>query len=389
MTGMGAAAAADAGKHKMQVEKIPLLAHGDTKSLYREVFSEDTPEFVEYYYQNCAAENEIYAVKDQGRICAMLHTNPYQMRLGPWQGECCYIVAVATKEEYRHRGLMTQLLQAVMEELYQKRHPFVFLMPAAEAIYHPFDFRFLYRQRQAVLETKNLGRLKKGLKIRKAREEDTERLSAFAQKALEPYRTAAVHTKAYFSRLLKEQASQGGEVMVIEKEEAVCGYFFTSREAGEQVREAMIAPEYGEWLFPAVGEWAEREAVQVFSWPDWADAPGLRSKKEAPMMMGRVIHLEALVSCLRAREPLSLVIQVQDRWLRQNSGVWRMELSPSDGKLTRLEGEEKPAWSVDAGDFTRWAFGCAAPGELGVSAEAEKTLGRAVTLAPVMLNEIV
>ncbi len=379
-----------AGEQKIQIVKGNPLAHGETRHLYEEIFSEDTQAFVEYYYQNCARENTIYTAKDQGQICAMLHLNPYQMQLGAWRGECCYIVAVATKEEYRHQGLMTRLLRASMEALYRRRHPFVFLMPAAEAIYHPFDFRFLYRQKQAILETGGVGILKDGFWIRKAEEEDTETLSAFAQKVLTSYRTVVVHTKSYFSRLLKEQASQGGEVMMIGRGEAVCGYFFTSREAGEQVREAMIAPEYGEWLFRALGAWAKKEAIQVFSWPDWAVIPEqLKRQKEVPMIMGRVIHAEALVSCLRAKEPVSIAVQVRDHWLRQNSGIYRMHVSPTEGRLTRLESEIEPEWEIDAADFTRWAFGCVSPKELGISRETEEKLGKICTLAPVLLNEIV
>ena len=50
-----------------------------------------------------------------------------------------YIVAVATKKEYRHRGYMRILLKKALRDMADMGMPFVFLMPASESIYAPFD----------------------------------------------------------------------------------------------------------------------------------------------------------------------------------------------------------------------------------------------------------
>lgn len=97
-------------------------------------------------------ENEIWVIEEDGEIQSMLQLNPYQLQVAEHPFLCRYIIAVATRAQYRSRGYMSSLLRKAMQEMYGKKEPFTFLMPAAEAIYTPYDFRFVYSQRQAVFE---------------------------------------------------------------------------------------------------------------------------------------------------------------------------------------------------------------------------------------------
>ena len=51
--------------------------------------------------------------------------------------ESYYIVAVATRKEYRGRRYMAGLLREALLDMYQAGVTFTYLMPAAEAIYLP------------------------------------------------------------------------------------------------------------------------------------------------------------------------------------------------------------------------------------------------------------
>ncbi len=116
-------------------------AEKDTsRPLYEKVFPEDTPRFVDYYYQYKTRDNEILAIREEGQIVSMLHLNPYVMIVNGYEIRSNYIVAVATHEEYRHRGYMRMLLERALRDQAQKKIPFTFLMPASESIYAPFDF---------------------------------------------------------------------------------------------------------------------------------------------------------------------------------------------------------------------------------------------------------
>ena len=117
------------------------------RKLYEEIFDEDTQAFVDYYFRVKAAENEIFVVENEKQeILATLHLNPYQTMFSNEKVKTNYIVAVATRADCRHQGMMRSLLQASLQEMYQREEVFTWLMPAAESIYHPFGFRFIYEK---------------------------------------------------------------------------------------------------------------------------------------------------------------------------------------------------------------------------------------------------
>ena len=63
----------------MEVRKLEQKEHRDTRSLYEEVFSEDSASFVDYYYSEKTKDNQVYAVEEDDGIRAMLHLNPYRI----------------------------------------------------------------------------------------------------------------------------------------------------------------------------------------------------------------------------------------------------------------------------------------------------------------------
>ncbi len=127
----------------MEIRYLSQEEKESSRALYEEVFVEDEKAFVDAYYQIKAADNRILAAIEEGNIVAMLHRNPYTFR---FRGKCVradYLVAVATRQPYRHRGLMRSLLTKALEDMEREKQPFAFLMPADEAIYLPFDFRLM------------------------------------------------------------------------------------------------------------------------------------------------------------------------------------------------------------------------------------------------------
>ena len=133
------------------LRKLTQEEHGNTRPVWEEVFADDTKAFLDYYYYIKTRDNEIYTVEEDGQLCSMLQLNPYTLNIVNNSFPGAYIIAVATREPYRGRGYMGALLRTALNDMYAKKMPFTFLMPAAEAIYTPYDFRFIY--------TQNIGRI--------------------------------------------------------------------------------------------------------------------------------------------------------------------------------------------------------------------------------------
>ena len=122
-----------------------------------------------------AADNRILAAMEKGNCLAMLHRNPYTFRL---RGKCVradYLVAVATRRPFRHRGLMRSLLTRALRDMEQEQQPFAFLMPADEAIYLPFDFRLMGNEDEEGLASLSGKELSKEYDLYIEKDEDYER----------------------------------------------------------------------------------------------------------------------------------------------------------------------------------------------------------------------
>ena len=200
----------------MQIRKLEQSEHGRTKELYREVFSTDSDGFVDYYYTEKVKDNQMYVMEDDDKIVGMLHLNPYTLKVNGLDKETNYIVAVATKEEYRKRGIMRNLLTKALHDMYEEHQTFTFLMPAAESIYLPYDFRTVYKQNHMYYSTEHEG---KGFDIHELKEEECEELAGFMNQFLAAYyQVYANRTREYFERLKKEYESDGAKLMLYRKD---------------------------------------------------------------------------------------------------------------------------------------------------------------------------
>ena len=110
-----------------------------TRPLYEEAF-DDSPEFVDYYYNDKCTDNTIFVSREDGKIVAMLHLNPFTMSICGKISKVYYVVAVATTESKRHQGHMSRLFETALEHMRLEEIPFCFLLPVDESIYSWLGF---------------------------------------------------------------------------------------------------------------------------------------------------------------------------------------------------------------------------------------------------------
>lgn len=200
----------------MEIRKLELCEHEDSRRLYEEVFDEDSPSFVAYYYTEKTRDNQIYVVEEDGKIRSMVHLNPYQLYVNGSGKDINYIVAVATQKEYRKRGYMAALLKRALRDMYEAGQLFTFLMPASESIYLPFDFRTVYEQRGKFCQEDEAAQ---DVSVEAARDSDCRKLALSANRSLtEKYQVFAIRDEAYYQRLIKEYESDGGKLKIYRRD---------------------------------------------------------------------------------------------------------------------------------------------------------------------------
>lgn len=361
----------------------------NSRGLWEEAFPEDSRAFDDYYFDWKLRDNRILVMEQDGEIVSMLHQNPYLLSVGGQRRQVDYLVGVATRETMRHRGCMRRLLQTMMETMWDEEMPFCFLMPAAEAIYRPFGFTYIFDQprwkltEEAKTRVTRIPFAESGL--------SAGELAAWMQQWLETrYRVFAVRDEVYAARLLAELASENGTMDLL---------YLGDRLAGIQ----------SEWGLE------KRESRLLM-----ADGPLTEAAKpDSPAIMARIIHLESFMRhiCLResgpetALGPLALsalsegkgaqctiMLAVEDPLLPENHGLWRWTLGRDGSELTRLSdrdaGDAWGAWDEGApgklpqlrlsiDQLTGWLFGYQTP------ECASAWDGLVQKLAPAFLDEVV
>lgn len=345
------------------------------RKLYEEIFDEDSPAFVDYYFRVKAAENEIFVVENEKQeILATLHLNPYEMMFCGEKVKTNYIVAVATRADCRHQGMMRSLLQASLQEVYRREETFTWLMPAAEAIYRPFGFRFIYEKNKMTVTADVLRRAETDenwqihsdqevsgdIFCEEAKKEDLAELACFAEKQLSKLAEVyTVHDIAYFEQRMQEVECEGGSLILIRKEKEICGYFLAlkkDREAWEIVVEDAVQKK----AFPAVLHWfgASEEKCTFTAFPQiWEQ---YAQSENVPAIMGRIVHLERFVCCLKIKREQEWKIRLTDSLILENNGYFIIKTGIEGGSLIRVENlsekEKKMFCSMDIGQLTEELF---------------------------------
>jgi len=265
----------------MKVRKLRQEEHIRTRQLWEKIFTDDTPEFLDYYYSVKVNDNEIYVIEDGNKIVSMLHLNPYQMRVKDKVVQTHYIVAVATDERYRHQGLMRQLLNYAMQIMTDRGEPFTFLMPANEAIYKPFGFEFIYEQKRTHIAGKC--NMDETLDVVNATEKDCKMIAEFANEFLKEYDVVAWRDEEYYKMILEEQISENGGILVAKRHGKIEGVFCYAKEADFEIREPLFYDK--EVLQRAIYHLTGNETDHVL-------CMGYGTEESKPMIMAKVLNPE-------------------------------------------------------------------------------------------------
>lgn len=358
---------------KMHVRKLLPEEHGRTRTLWEAVFTEDSASFLDYYYQYKTADNEIYVIEEADEIRAMLQLNPYQVMAEARPVSANYIIAVATDARYRKRGLMAELLRTSMRQMYGRKEPFTFLMPAAEAIYYPFDFRFVYRQPQTAwrrtdcTEEASQGH---GMTVRTAERHDCKEIADLANACLrDVYQVYVVRDAHYYQVRLAELQSEGGGLLLLHADgelKACCAY---AGESEIELMEPLALQGYGDWLKRAAFDTIGKEAGQI---PVLACEES-ESEHHKPIIMVRIIHLESMLQCLRAEEGLDCRLRIVDPIIAENNKVLRVF-----SRAGMIQTEEPESGGYD-GELSIAALTSILFGALTMEELQEKEIGFTIT----------
>ena len=335
--------------------------------LWKDCFH-DSDAFMDYYFDYFFRNNRVLMLEQEDVLKSMIHLNPYQISVNRTLVDSYYIVGVATDANFRHRGAMTQLLQKVFGDCYKAQMPFVYLMPADEAIYRPLQFAFIYNQyvEQKYQNGHEYDENSRTLtKVRITAEpvssaKEREALAVLSNQLLADSNDCFTWRDAfYFERLQMENIADGGNLLTLFADEKRIGYLsYACEDDVMEVREIYYLPEWRE----AVADWLmERFHGKKGQILQMLSEPFLRKQQcerawMRPIIMGRIIDLKEWMALMPVEKSnFDITIQVDDQWIAENNGIWHWHVENGESRLKALDGQ----WDIRLGVDTlmQWLAG--------------------------------
>ena len=316
-----------------------------TKPLYQEAFFEDSAGFVKYYYSEKIKDNRILADIEDG-VKSMIMLNPYTISVFNKKYCLDYIVAVATKKEYKRQGYMRRLLDKTLIDMNEIKVPFTYLIPANKDYYLPFDFSFVARKNEY---NADLSSFKKsvisGVKLDiGVAEKILDFINTEVSKDNDVYTYRDMH---YFERELKEISSENGFINIYRKGDEIVAYEsfwgIEKVELKERIVSSDIATrEYG------------KENIMV-----------------------RITDVAELLSNFRASKNIDIIVKINDNIIESQNAFFRIEMGKDFAKIGKIVNTEGSAFVEFAiADFTAWIFGYAGDVKYNIVNFTDKSIAK-------------
>ena len=343
-------------KYLNQKEKI------FTKPLYKEAFFEDSDSFVNYYYEEKLKDNRILADIEGESVRSMIMLNPYKISVFNKIYNLDYIVAVATGKEFKRQGYMRRLLNKALCDMNAENVPFTYLIPANKDYYLPFDFAFVANKNEY---NANFSGLKKQVIKEEPDKELIFRILDFINN--EVSKDNDVYTSRdenYFIRDLKEIASEDGFINIYSDENDIVAYeSFWGKKL--ELKERIVSSKLGNRKFG-------KENIMV-----------------------RITDIVELLSNFRAKEPLDIIIKINDNIIEAQNGYFRIEMDERHSSVSMISDiGDRGFAEFDIADFTEWIFGYVSDAKCSLinfldKSTAKKTLDSINKISGIFINELV
>lgn len=231
-----------------------------------EMIFHDTDSYIEFYFNEKAKKSIVYSKYEEGELASMAFFTPYPLIYRGEECVCPYIVGVATREESRHKGYMTRLLEQGLMDSRQSGAKLAFLSPEDEKIYEPLGFQGAYYRRQ--LEV--MGNRKKWYEVTKYPDLDIKK-----KRRVGEFSNAQLHasdldvyiqrSREYYELLCREAEALDGSVLVLEEEGYIkAAAVYIHEEDTYEVTEVICAGEDGQRVLETICDYfAEEETKEV------------------------------------------------------------------------------------------------------------------------------
>ena len=296
------------------------------KQLYKRCF-DDSDAFVDYYFQHRYTDARNVWVERDGKVVAALQTLSYPMTFGGKLCSTAYLSAVCTDPDYRHQGVMKELVKKTHQALFNRGVWAATLIPAEDWLFvvyakHHYSTQFFQEEVSYVIEQLQADSM---CVIEDLTPETSEAVFAFFNEKLLERPYAIMHTEEDFKTLVGALFLDKGSVLVASTDGKISGVacVHPSSKILELVYQSSVEQTA---LLRAVGLRYHQTEVTYLVPPV--------SEQKKPLGMIRILAADKFLNCYASIYPnQTTTICVSDDELPENSGRYTL----SNGICTKTE----------------------------------------------------
>lgn len=291
----------------------------------------DSPEYVDFYFENKFSPENTILLDDQGRAVSSIHMNQHSLSLNFKKFDVSYIVGVSTLPEVRGSGKMKELMEYSLRHMYESGQEVGILMPIDFRLYRRYGFENCYDMLVQNLDVDDLRKFKISGEFKKAKKaEDLEEIYRYSQSLFNGY---AIRDKKYFEQFIDEMDRDGAYIYINYIDSCPEGYIAYSFEDNKMiVRECYYKSieSYKSILRFIYNHNTQVKKVEIYSaisdpLRHMLDNPKDSQFEIKPFMMGRVINFEKLIEKLDIacdEDFQAFKIAVEDKYIDENNGIF-------------------------------------------------------------------
>lgn len=135
------------------VRSIDAREYEESKALWLSCFTEDSPEFVDYFYSQRTRRENVIAAFDGEKLCSMLHIIPMRFDFGASSAvDVGFVSGVCTLADYRMHGAARLVIRHAISTMRNMGFKASVLQPSSTGFYEKFGYR-VFSERPICLYT--------------------------------------------------------------------------------------------------------------------------------------------------------------------------------------------------------------------------------------------
>jgi predicted acetyltransferase len=353
---------------------IRLAKENDThqiKDLWRYCF-DDSPEFIEFYFNNCYLPNNTLISEEDGRIQSCLQLLPYRMELRGRELPVSYIVGVGTWPEDRGKGLVKKLLLHAGSVLEDRGYDLSILLPFQYDFYRKYGWEIcydllIYREVESTSTNELFTYLhdtsdKVGSFRKISLDRDLVKLSNCYSEYMKGYNGYILRRDKEWIKIIRDIELDNGFAYIYESNNEVQGYIlYTINEKSLTIQELIhkTATAKQKLLNLALSHLGQVNQV-IRKAPFWDtdylsmfDSRGKLEKET--FVMGRIHRVIGAISGIAyIGDPF--VIRVKDVFYQANSGCYEIKQRNGKAKISKVIEEPDVTMSIQTLSQLLWGY---------------------------------